>query len=88
MQDLQIASALWLSLVQSCSQMLNQQWNIREQMRFVDLAYIREQDWTKDNQRAKISNRYGDVTRYQDVTVPVVLPQVESAVTYQTATFF
>lgn len=70
-----------------CYQMLNQQWNIREQMRFVDLAYIREQDWTKDNQRAKISNRYGDVTRYQDVTVPVVLPQVESAVTYQTATF-
>ena len=59
---------------------LNQQWNIREQMRQVDLAYLREQDLTAENQAAKISNRYGDPTKYQNITVPVVKPSVETAV--------
>lgn len=67
--------------------LLNQQWNLREQMRQVDLAYIREVDWTLDNQRAKLANRSGDTTRIQNVTIPVVMPQVEAATTYQTSVF-
>lgn len=70
-----------------CYSMLNQQWNLREQMRQVDLAYIRETDWTQEGWRAKLANRYGDPTKFQNVTVPVVMPQVESAVTYQTSVF-
>ena len=66
---------------------LNQQWNIREQMRQVDLAYLREQDLTAENQKAKISNRYGDPTKYQNITVPVVKPSVEAAVRYQSSVF-
>lgn len=71
----------------ACYQMLNQQWNVRQQMRNIDLAYIREQDWTKENIRARLANRYGDSTKYQNITVPVVMPQVESAVTYQASVF-
>lgn len=67
--------------------MINKQWNIREQMRQIDLAYIREQDQTKEHRQAQISNRLGDQTKLQDVTVPVVMPQVEAAVTYQTSVF-
>lgn len=70
-----------------CYSMLNQQWNLREQMRQRDLAYIRENDWTQENWRAKLANRYGDPTKFQNVTVPVVMPQVEAAVTYQSSVF-
>lgn len=70
-----------------CYGMLNQQWNLREQMRQVDLSYIREQDWTQENRRAKLANRYWDPTKFQNVTVPVVMPQVEAAVTYQSSVF-
>lgn len=70
-----------------CYQMLNQQWNTREQMRQVDLAYIRELDYTRTQANAKLANRYGDPTKFQNVVVPVVMPQVEAAVTYQSSVF-
>lgn len=70
-----------------CYNMLNAQWNVREQMRQVDLTYIREKDMTATNQKAKLSNRYGDANKFQNITIPVVLPAVEAAVTYQTAVF-
>ena len=76
-----------LQFHRQCYQMLNQQWNIREQMRVLDLAYIRENDYTVEHQRAKLSNKYGDPTKYQNITVPVVMPQVEGAVTYQSSVF-
>ena len=37
--------------------------------------------------RAKLANKYGDATKFQNVTVPTVMPQVESAVTYQASVF-
>lgn len=70
-----------------CYQMLNQQWNIREQMRYRDLLYIREGDLSQEQWRAKLSNRYGDPTKFQNIVVPVVMPQVEAAVTYQSSVF-
>lgn len=70
-----------------CYQQLQQQWNLREQMRKVDLAYNRENDFTKEHQRAQIANSYGDSSKFQNVTVPVVMPQVEAAVTYLTSVF-
>jgi hypothetical protein len=68
-------------------QQLNQQWNIRAQMREIDLAYNRELDWTVENQRAKLANRLGDADRLQDIQVPLVMPQIEAMVAYQTSVF-
>ena len=76
-----------LQFHKQCYSMLNTQWNIREQMRQIDLSYIRENDWTATERKAKVSNRYGDPTKFQNVTVPVVMPQVEAAVTYQASVF-
>jgi hypothetical protein len=76
-----------LQFHRQCYSLLNQQWNIREQMRNADLKYMREGDWTEEHQRAKISNKYGDTLRYQNMTVPLVKPLVEAAVTYQTSVF-
>lgn len=67
--------------------MLGASWNIREQMRQVDLAYMREKDQTSENQKAKLANKYGDANKYQNITIPVVLPTVEAAVTYQSSVF-
>jgi hypothetical protein len=70
-----------------CAAMLYNQWNIREQLMNIDRAYMRENDHTKENVRARLSNKLGDSTKFQNVTVPIVMPQVESAVTYQTSVF-
>jgi hypothetical protein len=70
-----------------CYNLLNQSWNIREQMRQIDLAFIREQDYTVEHRRAQLANRYGDSTKFQNVTVPIVLSAVETAVTYQASVF-
>lgn len=70
-----------------CCNLQAQNWNLRDQMRRMDLAYIRELDQTEDNWKARIANRYGDSRKFQNVTVPVVMPMVESAVTYQASVF-
>jgi len=61
--------------------------NLRYRLEQMDLAYAREVDRTKEQLRAKASNRAGDTDRFQNITVPVVLPQVETAVQYQTSVF-
>jgi hypothetical protein len=70
-----------------CIQAQASQLDIREKMRKIDLAYQREEDLTLTNTRAKAANRYGDSDKIQNITVPVVLPQVEAAVTYQSSVF-
>lgn len=70
-----------------CYIMYNSQWNLRSNMRLADLAFAREADLTKPNQRARFANRYGDKDRFQNITVPIVMPQVEAAVTYQASVF-
>jgi hypothetical protein len=56
-------------------------------MRDIDLLYMRETDQTAEHQRAKVNNRLGDSTRYQNIVVPIVMPAVEAAVTYQASVF-
>ena len=76
-----------IAYFQECAQLINTQWNLRENMREIDLQYIREKNWTVEQTRAKTANRYGDSTKYQDITIPVVMPAVEAAVEYQTDVF-
>jgi hypothetical protein len=71
----------------TASTLVERQWNLREQMRSIDLAYAREQDWTTENRRAEIANRFGDANKIQNVTIPVIKPQVRAAVAYQAAVF-
>lgn len=62
-------------------------WNLRSQFERADKAYMREVDRTTENQRAVLSNLYGDPTKFRNIIVPVVLPQVEGAVVYQSSVF-
>src|SRR4051812_37548420 len=70
-----------------CCNLQSQNWNLRDQMRRQDLAYIRENDLTTEQWRARISNQMGDATKFQNTVVPVVMPMVESATTYQASVF-
>lgn len=76
-----------LQYLRSCISQHDTQWNLREQMQRIDQAYAREAEFSVENERAKGANRNGDKDRYQNITLPVVMPQVESAVTYQASVF-
>ena len=62
-------------------------FNIRSQLLERDRAYYREQDQSGEHRRAQEANRAGDPTKIQSITVPVVMPQVESALAYLSETF-
>lgn len=68
-------------------QVLEQQWRLREQFRSVDLAYQREVDMTEEQAKAKAANKRGDTTKFQNITMPIVMPQIEHAVTFQQSVF-
>ena len=52
-----------------------------------DREYQREVDLTEEQKRAKAANRQGDPNRLQNITVPVIMPQVEAAVVHQSSVF-
>ncbi|PHQ81772.1 MAG: hypothetical protein COB66_01485, partial [Coxiella sp. (in: Bacteria)] len=59
----------------------------RDRYELIDRTYQREMDLSKENADAKAANKAGDPSRFQNITVPVVMPQVEAAVTHQTSVF-
>lgn len=60
---------------------------LRGRFEFIDRTYQRELDHTIKHKRAQQANFIGDPSRYQDMTVPIVMPQVEAAVTHQSSVF-
>ena len=87
---IRISQKSQLALIQylkQCKMLSYQNWNIRESMRYVDLAYSREADYTAENAKARTANRFGNSNKIQNITVPIVMPQVEAAVTYQSSVF-
>lgn len=61
--------------------------NFRQLLRYRDLAYQRQLNVTADHIKAVRSNMAGDARKLQDMTVPIVMPQVESAVAYQVGVY-
>lgn len=76
-----------INYYQSCAQLMRTRYNLRDQMLQIDRSYMREVDSTIEQYKAKRANRRGDPTKFQNVVIPVVMPQVESAVTYQTSVY-
>lgn len=62
-------------------------WNMRSRMRDIDLEYLRENDKTEEHRRAKQANNRGNKDRLQNITVPIIKPQVAAAVAYQAGVF-
>jgi hypothetical protein len=53
---------------------------LRDSLKYADFAYMRENDLTVAQWKARISNKIGDKQKIQNVIVPIVMPQVESSV--------
>lgn len=63
-------------------QSLMAQYSMRSEMENIDREYMREKDWTEHQVKSRIANRIGDSTKFQNVTVPIIMPQVQSALSY------
>lgn len=62
-------------------------FNFRAGLEWRDRVYYRENDYTKEEMLARLSNYVGDANKIRNVTVPVVQPQVESTVGYLSEVF-
>lgn len=62
-------------------------YNIRSQLEMRDRAYYREEDTTTEEYRAKWANQTGDSKKLRNLTIPVAMPQTESALAYLTEIF-
>lgn len=60
---------------------------LRAKFEEADKQYQREVDSTEEQRKAKAANNAGNQDKLQNVVVPVVAPQVETAVVYQTSVF-
>ena len=61
--------------------------DFRNLLRYRDLAYQRQLNTTAEHIKAVRANMTGDARKLQDMTVPIVMPQIESAVAYQAGVF-
>ncbi len=73
--------------VKNATEFLHSNFNIRGKLLNLDRAYAREQDQTQKQQQAQQSNQNGDPSKQQNITIPVVMPQTESALAFLTNTF-
>lgn len=76
-----------IDFTRNCQNLMNSNWNIRDSFRQIDLAYMRETDCTEEGWKARQAVEAGDASKFRNITIPVILPQVESAVTYQQSVF-
>ena len=61
--------------------------DFRALLRYRDRAYQRQLNTTAEHIKAVRANMQGDARKMQDITVPIIMPQVESAVAYQAGIF-
>lgn len=61
--------------------------DFRSLLRYRDRAYQRQLDTTAEHIKAVRGNMAGDARKIQDMAVPIVMPQIESAVAYQAGVY-
>lgn len=76
-----------LQFSRAASFLANQQIDMRELLLRADRLYQREVDFTQAQRKAIQVARMGDPTKFQNIILPVIMPQIESAVAYQTSVF-
>lgn len=61
--------------------------SFRGQLTYRDRVYQRQLDVTDEHMKAVRSNMAGDSRKIQNMAVPIVMPQIESATAYQTGVY-
>lgn len=62
-------------------------WQLRSRFEDVDRAYMRERDYTDEQGKAEIANRTGDITKLQNMQVPIIEEAVENTTGFLTNVF-
>lgn len=81
------ASDAFVSFFQQCKEQYFQSYSIRGCLEIVDRSYAREGNLGTDQNRSLILNRLGDKSKIQDFTIPVVMPQTETALAHLAMVF-
>lgn len=68
-------------------ELMHSQFSLRPSLENIDKYYMMEGNTGEDDVMARTANRVGNKRRFRDVTVPVVMPQVEAALGYYTTVF-
>lgn len=76
-----------LLFASSAQQLLINQFSLRTHLEQIDRDYQRENNWTAADLRARLANRNGDAHKMRDVTIPIIMPQVEAALAYMSNVF-
>ena len=66
---------------------LANQYSLRWNMESIDRAYMSETDWTQAQFLARLANKSGDADKLQNITVPIVMTQVQATLGYLTNVF-
>ncbi len=80
-KNLKVADAI-CQYARTAQQYMYSHFSLRSKLTEIDLAYMREQDMTQENIKARNAQRAGDKTRRTNFTIPIVMPQVEAALSY------
>lgn len=67
--------------------LLHNTWSIRPQLEIIDKEYMMEGDLSEEQRKAVQALRAGDKSRYRNITIPVIMPQVQAAVGYLSQVF-
>lgn len=70
-----------------CLKAMQGNWNLRPMLEEMDKAYARHQDKTTEQRKAQAANKAGDVNKFQNIVLPVIMPQVEQCLAYQQSVF-
>ena len=73
--------------INACYMIRDEGWQLRSRLEDADRAYMRESDFSEEQQKAKIANKSGDKTKLQNIQTPMVLESCENTVGFLTNVF-
>ena len=76
-----------LSYIKAAAVIRDEGWQLRSRFEDIDRAYMRERDYTEEQGKAEIANRSGDITKLQNMQVPIIEEAVENTTGFLTNVF-
>src|SRR5258708_565500 len=76
-----------LTYIRLASEIRDEGWQLRNRFEFIDRAYMRENDFTEEQNKARNANLAGDTSKLQNMQVPLMEESVENTVGFLTNVF-
>lgn len=76
-----------LTYIRLASEIRDEGWQLRNRFEFIDRAYMRENDFSEEQNKARNANIAGDPTKLQNMQVPLMEEAVENTTGFLTNVF-